>query len=204
MSETRAVRGADRKRTAQAWIELNADDPEAMSAQWVAHRQLDAGREVARLKRWRLFELNGRLPTRPRLERLLHESTQFYNPHKERCLLRLRRNDPAPVGDADHLILVTELEAERRPAAERWWLHETGKPIEVLEAIVWAVSFGAGTPAAQRAWTEDLAVARERSHGLFCNPLRQSAKTETGLPPVPWIGGDAESSRSSRRKQEVS
>jgi hypothetical protein len=204
VSEAPVLPRRNRVRSAQAWVELNADDPEAMSARWVSAHQLNAGREMTGLKRLRLFELKGPLPTRPRLERLLHASTQFYNPHKERCHLRLRRNDPAPLGKDDHLILVIEREAERRPAAEHWWLHETGQTIEVREAVVWVVTYGTGNPEARRAWTEDLAVARDRRHGLFCNPLRQSVKTGTGLPPVPWMGVEAVDTKSAGRNQEAS
>ncbi len=180
-----------RVRTSQAWIELKADDPEAASALWVARHRLAAGREVTGLRRFRLIELTGTLPTRPRVEKLLHESTQFYNPHKERCHLRSNPRDPVPIKAEEDLVLVTERGGERRTAAERWWQHQTGRAVEVREGIVWVLSLASPSNAQRRSQVAELAVVRDREHGLFCNPLCQDARTEHGKPPLPWIGDAA-------------
>ena len=47
----------------QAWIELNADDPEAVSAFGVAQSRLAAGRGLTELRRVRLVEIVGTAPT---------------------------------------------------------------------------------------------------------------------------------------------
>jgi hypothetical protein len=191
MSVEQKVAKEPRVKTAQAWIELRADDPEAASALWVARNRLAVGREMTGLRRFRLIELTGPLPTRPRVEKLLHESTQFYNPHKERCHVRSAPRDAVPVSAEEQLVLVTERGGERRGAAERWWQHETGRSVEVREGIVWALSFAAGPEAKVRA--ADLVRVRDREHGLFCNPWCQDARTEGGKPPLPWIGASSSS-----------
>ena len=120
------------------------------------------------------------------VEKILHESTQFYNPHKERCHLRSAARDPVPVSADEQLVLVTERGGERRGAAERWWQHETGRTVEVREGIVWALTFATAREAKARA--AELVRVRSREHGLFCNPWCQDARTEDGKPPLPWIG----------------
>jgi hypothetical protein len=126
------------------------------------------------------------LPARPDQQEMLHRSTQFYNPHKERCTVRERSDEPAPPGAGECLVLVTERAGERRPAAERWWRHETGHAIEVREGIVWALGFEPGSDGAGGA--RDLARVVDRRHGLFCNPHSQEARVVAGAPPLPWIG----------------
>src|SRR6185503_19339440 len=102
------------------------DDPEAASALAVARRRLPAGAKLTSVRRLRLIELEGPLPSRASQEALLHRSTRFYNPAKERCVLRTRRTERAPLEEHEHAVLVWEREGERRSAAERWWRHETG------------------------------------------------------------------------------
>jgi len=196
------TRNPARHRASQAWIELKADDPEAFSALWVVRHRLAAGGEVTGLRRFRLIELSGPLPTRPRVERLLHESTQFYNPHKERCHVRSTSRDPVPTSPGEHLVLVTERDGERMRSAERWWLHQTGREVEVREGIVWALSFGSPRAAA-RAQVADLAVVRDREHGLLANPHCQEARSETGKPPLPWITPDRSPGGAHRLAEEA-
>ncbi len=170
-------------RVAQAWVSLTSDDPEAVSALAVARSRLAAGHELVGLRRLRLIELRGTLPNRPRLERLLHGSIQFYNPHKERCVVRTAARDAGPAVAGQHVVVVTERDGERRPAAERWWLHETGSRIEVREGVAWLVEFAPGaTPA-----LDDLITVRDRHHGLLCNPRSQEARIASGRIPLPWI-----------------
>ena len=174
--------------TAQAWVELKADDPAAVSALLVDRTRLAAGGEVSGLRRLRLFELRGRLPARSRLEALLHASTQFYNPHKERCVVRTAAREPAPVPVGTPVVIVTERGGERCVAAERWWLHETGDDIEVREGVAWVVELKAGVDAAA---VEDLVTVRDRRRGLLCNPRSQQARIATSKVPLPWIGPPA-------------
>lgn len=179
---------ARRTTVAQAWIELVSDDPEAVSALAVARAHLPAGRALRTLRRLRLFELSGALPTRAQLEDLLHRSIQFYNPHKERCAVRTAASDPAPLVDGEHAVLVFERGEERRGGAERWWKHETGREIEVREGLAWAMTFE--PPAANPAEAiEDLTVVRGRRHGLLCNPHAQEYRVATGPIPMPWLAG---------------
>ena len=174
-------------KTVQAWVELLADDPEAVSALQVARTRLRAGREIRSMRRLRLIELRGRVPTRPKLEKLLHLSTRFYNPHKERCDVRVSSRDRSPVAAAADVVVVTERGAERRPAAERWWRHETGQDIEVREGVAWVVEWERG-----RGAVDDLVTLRDREHGLLCNPFAQEARTVRGKVPLPWITPAAE------------
>ncbi len=171
---------------AQAWVELISEDPEAVSALSTARAHLSEGGGLKGLRRLRVFELEGRLPPRAALEELLHRSTQFYNPHKERCTLRLGADGRAPVGAGDQVVLVVERGGERRAAAERWWRHETGEPIEVREGVAWVMSFGPGAPVAERA--DALARVRDRRHGLFCNPHAQEYRRAGAEPPLRWLG----------------
>jgi hypothetical protein len=182
-------------RVAQAWIELKTDDPAAMSALAIARQQLPAGRRLVHLRRARLVELTGSLPSGAALERRLHESTRFYNPHKESCHVRFQPSDRAPMEPGDQAILVTERGATRREAAERWWQHATGERIAVREAVVWVLRFESGADA--RSEAEALTVVRDRRHGLFCNPNAQQAARSGAEVPLPWIdegaaGGNSE------------
>lgn len=170
-------------RTAQAWIELQADDPEALSTLDGARAHLAAGRDLQSVRRLRLFELTGRLPAAGELDDLLHRSTQFYNPHKEKCMVRLSIEDPVPVRDGEWVALVVERGGDRRPAAERWWQHETGRRIEVREGVAWALAFRQGGDAAT---VRDLVELRDRGHGLLCNPHSQEGWVAHGEIPMPW------------------
>jgi hypothetical protein len=173
-------------RVSQAWIEILADDPEALSAAGVARDRLEAARPLTGVRRLRVFELCGDLPGPEEIEGLLHRSIQFYNPHKERCTMRAVADDPAPLADGERVVLVTERGGERRVAAERWWFHVTGKTIEVWEGIAWALSFTSEGEADRR--IEDLARLRERRHGLLCNPHAQESRiAPKGAIPLPWI-----------------
>lgn len=184
------ARAREAVRTAQAWIEPMADDPEAMSALAVARARLRAGGTLAGLRRLRVFELRGALPDRAAIEALLHRSIQFYNPAKERCTVRLDPRDASPLARGEIGLLVLERFGERRPGAERWWRHETGGDAEIREGIAWALRFGAGAGA--EAAARDLATLRDRDHGLLCNPHWQEARLAAGAIPLPWI---AEGSR---------
>jgi hypothetical protein len=173
------------RKVAQAWVELISEDPEALSALEVARRRLDAGRGVGRLRRVRLLELTGPLPPRERLEGLLHGSTQFYNPHKERCTVRLSGQDPPPLAAGEHAVLVFERDGIRRPAAERWWRHETGDTVEVAEGTVWALTLE--TKEQSPDVIEDLSQVRGRRHGLLSNPHSQDYRVAEDRVPIPWL-----------------
>ena len=162
---------------AQLFVELRADDAEAASAFAVARASLEAARSLRSLRRFRVFELQGRLPDRATVSALLHASTQFYNPAKERGLVRMGPADAAPLEPGDVLVLVFDRGAERRPAAERWWRHETGERVEVREAVGWALGFE--PPADAVALAGELAVAVDRRHGLLCNPNGQEWRIAT-------------------------
>jgi hypothetical protein len=185
-------------RTAQAWIEPLADDPEATSALAVARDRLAAGRALEGLRRMRIFELSGALPERAALEGLLHRSIQFYNPAKERCTLRLDRHEPAPLTGGEIGVLVLERTGERRPAAERWWHHETGAAAEIREGVAWALRI-AGAGAERTA--HDLAILRDREHGLLCNPHWQDARIAAGEVPLPWITAESPSTGRARSRR---
>jgi hypothetical protein len=174
----------------QAWIELRSADPEAVSALAVARAQLPAGRALASLRRLRLFELSGPLPLRAGIEKLLQASIQFYNPHKERCRVRAHEADPPPIAAGEHAVLVFERGEERREGAERWWRHETGRTIEVREAVAWVLGFVPGTNDAAAA-TQELTVLRDRRRGLLCNPHAQEYRIAAGAVPLPWMNAHA-------------
>lgn len=176
-------------RTAQAWIEILSGDPEAQSALAVARAHLPAGRALRSLRRVRLFELTGALPERAAVEDLLHRSIQFYNPRKERCVVRASRADPAPLMAGERVVLVFDRDGGRRGAAERWWTHETGHDIEVREGVAWVLAFEPGASAETA--TEELALLRGRRHGLLCNPHAQECRIGSGAVPLRWIGPDA-------------
>src|SRR5262249_11744365 len=106
------------------------------------------------------FELSGALAERAEVEALLHRSTRFYNPAKERCTVRASEPEAAPFGASEALVLVVDRGLERRQAGERWWRHETGSRIEVREGTVWALAFEPGEDAA--ACAAALAVVRDR------------------------------------------
>jgi hypothetical protein len=174
------------KRTAQAFVELLADDPEAVSALAIARLSLSAGRQLRTLRRVRVFEFAGALPPRAQTEELLHRSTRFYNPAKERCTVRAAEREPAPFGPQEALLLVLDRGLERRAAGERWWKHETGEKVEVREGTVWALAFEPGEDAAARAG--ELAELKDRRHGLFANPHFQDWRAGEGAhPPWPWL-----------------
>jgi hypothetical protein len=181
----RALPAGDATRTAQAWVALSAVDPQAASALTVARRALAAGRGLAGLRRWRLFELRGPLPDRPRLEEMLHRSIRFYNPNKERCVVRLGADEPAPLSGSERAVLVVDRGAARRPAAERWWLHESGERIEVREAVAWGLRFDPGVDAATAA--AELTILRGTDSGLFCNLQAQDHRQSGADVPLPWI-----------------
>jgi hypothetical protein len=172
---------------AQAWVELLSQDPEAFSATQVARDTLAAGRTLASVRRARLFELAGPLPDRAGIEALMHRSIQFYNPHKERCTIRAAVRDASPVGATDVVVLVADRGEERRPAAERWWRHETGDAITVREGVAWILTFDAGDDGVAHA--EELAAVRDRRHGLLCNPNAQTSRIAQADIPLPWLGG---------------
>ena len=169
----------------QAWIELNTRDPEAVSALASARAHLAAGVSLQELRRLRLIELRGPLPDRAAVEEMLHRSAQFYNPYKERCTLRSSAAEAAPVPPGAQVVLVTERGAERRAAAERWWMHESGEKIDVLEGVAWVLAFESGMRAAECA--AELAVLRDRRHGLLCNPHSQEHRLSGADVPLPWI-----------------
>ena len=173
---------------AQAWIELVAADPEAWSALSVARARLPAARALESLRRWRLVELSGLLSGAVELAACLHRSTQFYNPNKERCTIRLAPGDPTPVRAGEVPLLVRERDGGRRRPAERWWAHETGEAVVVREAVAWAVGFAAGAEGG----VEELAVLRDRRHGLLGNPFSQITSLPGNDIPLPWITSGSE------------
>jgi len=184
MSEVR--RPQVRKQLMQAFVELLAEDPEATSAREIARERLAAGRRLEGLRRVRVFELSGELPARDEVAKLLHRSTRFYNPAKERCSLRAAEREPAPFAPGEALVLVLDRGLERRPAGERWWKHETGGKVEVREGTVWALAFEPGEQADVRAG--ELAELKDRQHGLFANPHFQDWRPGQGAsPPWPWL-----------------
>ena len=173
-------------KVAQAWIELVSDDPEAVSALAVARAHLPAGRGLKSLRRLRLFEIRGALPPRDQLESLLHRSTQFYNPHKERCALRLSESEAPPLSPGERAVMVVDRDGARRGAAERWWQHETGHEVEVREGTAWALGLEEEAGDA----VEDLALVRGRRHGLLCNPHSQDCRVAGKRVPVPWLSDE--------------
>ena len=177
---------AARKRSVQAFVELRSEDPERTSALAVARERLAAGRTLEGLRRFRLFEISGSALEPAALAERLHGSTQFYNPAKERCVVRADAAEPVPAAHGEALVLVVERGGERRPAAERWWRHAAGERVEVREGVVWALRFAPGTDAAAAAG--DLAVARDHAHGLLANPHAEEHRVVAGaLPPCDWM-----------------
>ena len=173
-------------KVAQAWVELVTADPAAVSALAVARAHLPAGRTLKSLRRVRLFELWGALPGREQIEALLHRSIQFYDPHKERCAVRLAPGEGAPLAAGERAVLVFDRGEERRSGAERWWRHETGKAIEVREGVAWVLGFEPSVRDAA-AVVEELTVLRDRRHGLLCNPHAQEHRLAAAEIPLPWM-----------------
>jgi len=171
-------------RIAQAFVELKSEDPEAVSAFEIARTRVAGGRRLRSLRRMRLFELSGPLPAAAKVADLLHRSTQFYNPHKEVCTIRMRAGTLPVTDESTWVALVADREGSRRGAAERWWQHETGEAIEVEEAVVWVMAFDADV---DRAAAEELTVLRDRHHGLLCNPHAQRWSLAGADVPLPWI-----------------
>jgi hypothetical protein len=170
--------------TVQAWIEPVADDADAVTAFHVARSRMGV-RGLESLRRFRVVEIAGTKASLEEAAARLHGSTQFYNPHKERCRVRSAAKQASPVESTETLVLVWERDGERRPAAERWWRHESGEAVEVREGVVWAMRFAAGIDAAAAA--RDLALVRDAGKGLLCNPWSQESRFATGGVPVPWI-----------------
>jgi len=187
---TPRARGKSAGRAAQAWIELLAPDPEATSALAVARAHLPGGQAIQSLRRLRLVEIEGPLPDRAAIGDLLHRSIQFYNPRKERCTVRAAAHDPGPLQPGEGGVLVLDRGATRRPAAERWWRHETGASVAVREGVAWLVAFAGAEPTIER--LEELAVVRDRRHGLLCNPHAQDHRIAGAEVPLPWIEAGAE------------
>ena len=181
----------------QAYVEPRSEDPEATSAFEVARARLAAGAKLRRLRRLRFFELRGALPGPREVEELLHRSTRFYNPAKERCTVRAAGDEPTPFAAEEALVLVVDRGLERRTAAERWWRHETGEKVEVREGVVWALTFEPGADAPREA--ASLAAVTDRAHGLLANPHFQDwSEGEGARPPWPWI---AAAKRATPRKK---
>jgi hypothetical protein len=170
----------------QVFIELRAGDPAAVSALSIVRTRLAAGHELLRLRRVRVFEVRGALPGRTELTELLHRSTRFYNPAKERCTLRTAPSEPAPFAADEALLLVLDRGLERRAAVERWWRHEQLAKVEVREGTVWALGFAPGVNVERQA--SSLAAVTTRAEGLFCNPHFQDWRPGDGArPPWPWL-----------------
>ena len=169
------------KQPVQAWIELKSDDPEALSTLEVARSYLAAGKGLESVRRLRLFELSGKLPHADDVAELLQRSTQFLNPHKETCTVRMDVTDPAPIANDEWVVLVIERGGDRRPAAERWWHHVTGQRIEVREGVAWALKWKTGSDEKARG----LAALEDRAHGLLVNPHFQDSVVAHGDLPLP-------------------
>lgn len=171
---------------AQAFIALRAEDPEAATALAVARTNLADGASLTALRRERLVEITGARGDVASIARTLHGSIQFYNPAKERCILRAPGDSPPPFGAEEACVCVIERGGDRRAAAERWWRHETGERVTVREATVWVLAVGEGADAL--ACAQSLATARDRTHGLFANPHVQDVRVAPGGDvPLPWI-----------------
>ena len=178
--------------TAQAWIEAIADDPEAMSAFTVARRTLAAGAALASLRRVRLVEIEGVLPEPEALAARLHDSTWFYNPHKERCHVRVGEGVAAPLAAGEVAALVFERDGERRAGPERWWKRVTGGAAKVREGTAWIATAVPGHAAEDVLL--DLLEVRDARHGLLCNPHSQDFRKPTASVPLRWFA-----TRSTRR-----
>ncbi len=172
----------------QAWVELRAVDPAAQTAFQAMRAHLKPGHGLRGVRRARMLELCGKLPPRSRLEELLHRSIQFYNPHKETCVVRRALRDRLPVEPEDTTVVVWDREGSRSGAAERWLLHETGRAVEVWETTVWVLAWEPSILARDRlAGTKELAVLRDRRHGLLANPHAEEARIFAGPPVLPAL-----------------
>jgi hypothetical protein len=190
-----ALRGRAGAPAAQAWIELRSDDPSAVSALGIARTRLAAGNGLSGLRRWRLIEIQGRLPEPGALAARLHASTWFYNPHKESLVLRTLERDPAPLPPGWQALLVLERDGTRREAAERWWRHAFRSKVQVHAGTVWGLGFEPGIDASVAA--SELLSVTDHLHGLFANPHAEwSAHANDGIP-LGWI------SATRSRAQEV-
>jgi hypothetical protein len=181
------------RRTAQAWIESIADDPEAVSAFVVARRTLAAGAALTGLRRLRLIEIEGALPDAGSLAARLHDSTRFYNPNKERCHLRVIETDAAPLAAGEAAALVFDRDGERRLASERWWKRVTGGAAKVREGTAWIASAAPGHSALEV--LADLLEVRDARHGLLCNPNAQEFRGPVTAVPFRWFASRAASGR---------
>ena len=184
---------AKTRRTAQAWIESIADDPEAVSAFAVARRTLEAGAALAGLRRMRLIEIEGALPDGESLAARLHDSTRFYNPNKERCHLRVTEADPPPLVAGEAAALVFDRDGEERVASERWWKRVGGTAAKVREGTAWIVSAGPGHSA--RDVLAQLLEVRDARHGLLCNPNAQEFRGPVTEVPLRWFASRTASGR---------
>ena len=184
---------AEERVFAQVWIESIAEDPEAISALGVARRTLAMGGALKSLRRVRLIELEGALPEAAALAARLHDSTWFYNPYKERCRVRLFREDAPPLEPAERAALVFDREGERRPASERWWKRVTGDAIRVREGTAW---IAAGPTAAESdALLNELLPGEGPRRGLLCNPHAQEFRRAEAVVPLPWFAARATTPR---------
>jgi hypothetical protein len=97
--------------------------------------------------------------------------------------------DPSPAA-GERVVLVTERGAERMPEAERWWLHETGQPLEAREGVAYRLEFERGADA--EAGVAELTLLAGRRQGLLCNPNSQDCAWAAGEIPLPWMGVEAD------------
>jgi hypothetical protein len=129
--------------------------------------------------------MHGVLPAGAELAEWVHRSTQFYNPHKERCRVRAAAGEPAPIAADERAVLVFDRGGARRAAAERWWRHATGRGAAVREGVAWVASAEPGADA--RAVLEELTLVRDRQRGLLCNPHAQEWRPAPAAVPLPWF-----------------
>lgn len=193
--DRRGAKAAEPKRIAQAWIEPIADDPEAVSAFGVARRSLGAT-GLRSLRRARLIEIEGALPEEADLAATLHTSTRFYNPNKERCLLRTQEADPAPVATGERAVLIFDRGGERREGAERWWKRVTGGAVRVREGAAWIAA--AADPSRSEAELDALVEVRDARHGLLCNSNAQEYRKGGEVIPLGWFAAKAGPRRRTR------
>jgi hypothetical protein len=183
-------------RVVQVWIFPIADDPEAVSAAMVARRSLAAGAHLRGLRRARVIEIEGRLPAAGELAERLHQSTRFYNPNKERAIVRVSADQPAPLEAGESAALVFDRGDERRSATERWWKRVTGTTVKVREGTAWIVSAVPGQSSERL--LEELLEVRDARTGLLCNPHAQDwRRAERGVP-LPWFTKRRSKGRASR------
>lgn len=181
---------------AQAWIFAVADDPEAVSAAMVARRSLAAGARLRGLRRARLIEIEGRLPAAAELAERLHQSTRFYNPNKERAIVRVSASEAPPLAADESAVLVFDHGDERRAATERWWKRVTGTTIRVREGTVWIVTAVPGQPSERL--LEELLEVKDARSGLLCNPHAQEWRRAERGAPLPWFTRRRARGRASR------